>query len=68
MSKEEDECDKGGSELLNLSVSPFFIFFTSGTSAEEGVGICHAVCEHLLKTKVSIFISLLSFYITFKYY
>ena len=24
-----------------------------GTSSEEGVGICHAVCEHLLTTKVT---------------
>ena len=23
-----------------------------GTSSEEGVGICHAICEHLLATKV----------------
>ncbi|XP_041374859.1 mutS protein homolog 4-like isoform X2 [Gigantopelta aegis] len=26
-----------------------------GTSAEEGVGICYAVCEHLLKTKAYTF-------------
>ena len=25
---------------------------TAGTSADEGVGICHAICEHLLTLKV----------------
>ena len=24
-----------------------------GTSSEEGVGLCHAICEHLLNTRVS---------------
>ena len=31
-----------------------------GTSNEEGFGICHAVCEHLLTTKVSLLCSDLS--------
>ena len=31
-----------------------------GTSNEEGFGICHAVCEHLLTTKVSLICSYLS--------
>ena len=24
-----------------------------GTSSEEGVGLCYAICEQLIKTKVS---------------
>ena len=27
-------------------------FVDSGTSADEGVGICHAICEYLLTLKV----------------
>ena len=26
----------------------------AGTSSEEGVGICFAICEHLLDTKVCV--------------
>ena len=30
----------------------------TGTSVEEGIGICHAICEYLLNLKVSYLIDL----------
>ena len=29
-----------------------------GTSSEEGVGLCFAICEHLLQKKVCVFVSM----------
>lgn len=35
-----------------MHIHPVLTFFLSGTSSEEGVGICFSICENLLKKKV----------------
>lgn len=39
----------------NLLQVQLYVF--SGTCQEEGVGICHSICEHLLRFKVHVYIS-----------
>jgi hypothetical protein len=40
--------------LCNIHTNLFLLSIV-GTSTEEGVGICHAICEHLIESKAYVF-------------
>jgi hypothetical protein len=48
-----DELGRGGAQLLKgYFYNAWSPFYNTGTNVDEAIGICYAICEQLIGTKV----------------